>query len=235
MRRTPGSAISRMPATRDPGFPSVPSRIAKLLRWVPSVAKRHRAPPARLPRGTAQRVECSCHRGGDRSSGVRRLVPQPGNRDACVAADRLPERRGGLGLPPAGLHRGVAAGRWGSLGASIVDPHGDHLADARAKLRALADFAENHDDRFLRVDSIAKVDDGSLRVLDLTDPDVRAAVRAFPGGKVSALYLSEGSRTFPCRKTDRRSARGPDRAAKQLETPDGCAAWSGIKAARASR
>ena len=62
----------------------------------------------------------------------------------------------------------------GSLGASIVDPHGDHLADARAKLRALAAFAEQFGDRFVRIESVAKVDDGSLRVLDLGDPAVRA-------------------------------------------------------------
>jgi len=91
---------------------------------------------------------------------------------------------------------GVAATRFiiisrrsdGSLGASIVDPHGDHLADARAKLRALADFAEAHGDRFVRVDSIAKASDGSLRSLDLTEGSVRDAVRAFEGGKVTALY-----------------------------------------------
>lgn len=84
----------------------------------------------------------------------------------------------------------------GSFGASIIDPHGDHLADARAKLRALADFAERHDGRFLRIDSIAKVGDGSLRVLDLADPDVRAEVRTFEGGKVTALYESQQSRPY---------------------------------------
>jgi hypothetical protein len=43
---------------------------------------------------------------------------------------------------------------------------------------------------------LAKADDGSLRVLDLTDPDVRAAVLAFEGAKVSALYDSVHSRPF---------------------------------------
>jgi hypothetical protein len=85
----------------------------------------------------------------------------------------------------------------GSLGASIIDPHGDHLADARAKLHALADFAERYDGGFVRIESVAKVDDGSLRVLDLTDPDVRAEVRVFKGGKVTALYQSERSRPYP--------------------------------------
>ena len=84
----------------------------------------------------------------------------------------------------------------GTLGAAIVDPHGDHLADARAKLQALADFAEVFGERFVRIESVAKVDDGSLRVLDLADPAVRAEVLAFQGGKVSALYESGLSRPY---------------------------------------
>ena len=84
----------------------------------------------------------------------------------------------------------------GTLGASIVDPHGDYLADARAKLQALAAFAERFGDRFVRIESVAKVEDGSLRVLDLADPAVRAEVLAFQGGKVTALYQSEHSRPY---------------------------------------
>ncbi len=78
----------------------------------------------------------------------------------------------------------------GSLAASIVDPHGDHLADAKGKLRALADFAEIHGERFIRIVSIAKGADGALRVLDLLEPHVRQTVRDFGGAKVSALYDS---------------------------------------------
>jgi tRNA splicing endonuclease len=84
----------------------------------------------------------------------------------------------------------------GTLAASIVDPHGDHLADARAKLHALADFAERLGDQFVRIESVAKAGDGLLRSLDLLDPKVRAAVRAFEGGKVSALYESPQSMPF---------------------------------------
>jgi hypothetical protein len=84
----------------------------------------------------------------------------------------------------------------GTLAASIVDPHGDHLADAKAKLRALADFADNHGDRFLRIQSVAKVADGTLRILDLLDAGVRKAVRAFEGGKVSPLYKSEHATVY---------------------------------------
>lgn len=77
-----------------------------------------------------------------------------------------------------------------SLAASIIDPHGDYLADAKAKLRALADFAEDHGERFLRIESIAKVGDQTLRSLDLQHPKIRAAVRQFEGGKVTTLYES---------------------------------------------
>jgi hypothetical protein len=85
----------------------------------------------------------------------------------------------------------------GSFGAAIVDPHGDHLADARAKIHALARFAEVFSARFIRVESVAKGEDGSLRVLNLGDPAVRADVLAFEGGKVTALYQSERSRPYP--------------------------------------
>jgi len=79
----------------------------------------------------------------------------------------------------------------GTLAASIVDPHGDHLADAKAKLRALADFADRHGERFLRIQSVTKAADRTLRSLDLLDADVRKAVRNFEGGQVSALYESK--------------------------------------------
>jgi hypothetical protein len=64
----------------------------------------------------------------------------------------------------------------GSPVASIVDPHGDHLADALPKLRGLADFAETYAGEFFRIESIAKVGD-ELRYLDLTDAAAREAVR----------------------------------------------------------
>ena len=83
----------------------------------------------------------------------------------------------------------------GTLAASIVDPHGDHLSDAKAKLRALAEFAEQFRDQFLRIESIAEVN-GELRSVDLRDSRVRDAVRAFEGGGVSPLYTSEYSTPY---------------------------------------
>lgn len=81
----------------------------------------------------------------------------------------------------------------GTLAASIIDPHGDHLADARAKLLALAQFAEDYSTEFLRVVSIAKSTDGALRSLDLTEPKVRDVVRSFEGAKVTALYETDAA------------------------------------------
>ena len=72
---------------------------------------------------------------------------------------------------------------------SIVDPHGHHLADALCKLRGLAKFAAMHGKSFHRIESVARVKDGTLRVLDLTDPTVRKAITA--ADNVQALYLGD--------------------------------------------
>lgn len=79
---------------------------------------------------------------------------------------------------------------------SIVDPHGDHLADAKAKLRGLATFAEKYGSEFLRIESISKVKNGKLRSLDLNDPTVRALVVAFTDAEVGALYESADAHDY---------------------------------------
>lgn len=53
------------------------------------------------------------------------------------------------------------------------------MGDARAKLHTLSDVAERFSDRFVRVESITQGDGGTLRVLDLRDPDVRATLKTF--------------------------------------------------------
>jgi hypothetical protein len=72
--------------------------------------------------------------------------------------------------------------------ASIVDPHGFHLADALPKVRGLADYAVQFGSEFHRIEAVARMSDGTLRVLDLQDAGVRAAVQA--AGDAEALYLS---------------------------------------------
>lgn len=74
----------------------------------------------------------------------------------------------------------------GTIGASIVDPHGHHLQDALGKLQGLADFAEEYSDAFVRIDAISKNEKGDLGgeakgelvLLDLLDKDVRTVVRS---------------------------------------------------------
>lgn len=84
----------------------------------------------------------------------------------------------------------------GSLGVSIVDPHGDHLADAKNKLKALARFAERFGDQFVRIESITEASDGTLRSLDLKEAAVRQVVADFAGAEVATLYESAVSMPF---------------------------------------
>ena len=77
---------------------------------------------------------------------------------------------------------------------SIVDPHGHHLADALPKLRGLAGFAATHGESFHRIESVARVKDGALRVLDLTDPKVREAITR--AEEIQTLYLSDSASDY---------------------------------------
>ncbi|MCH8479680.1 MAG: type III restriction endonuclease subunit R, partial [Wenzhouxiangella sp.] len=77
---------------------------------------------------------------------------------------------------------------------SIVDPHGYHLSDALPKLRGLASFAAEFGDQFHRIESIAKMDDDSLRVLDMTEAPVREAVATATDAK--ALFASQVARQY---------------------------------------
>jgi type III restriction enzyme len=57
----------------------------------------------------------------------------------------------------------------------LVDPHGLHLADALPKLQGLALYAEKYASLYRRIESVAEAK-GKLRVLDLTNEDVRRAI-----------------------------------------------------------
>lgn len=76
----------------------------------------------------------------------------------------------------------------GRVVADLVDPHGHHLSDALPKLRGLADFAETFADDFRRIESVAETG-GKLRVLDITKPVVRQAIRNANSAK--GLYESD--------------------------------------------
>jgi len=77
----------------------------------------------------------------------------------------------------------------GSVGVSIVDPHGHHLADAIPKLRGLAIYAQQYGHQFTRIDAVTKID-GRLYVLDLLKESVRDAIAENDDGRT--LYLSAG-------------------------------------------
>jgi len=62
------------------------------------------------------------------------------------------------------------------LKVSIVDPHGFHLGDALPKLRGLASFTVNYGSEFHRIEAVAEMKDGTLRVLDVTGDAVRKAI-----------------------------------------------------------
>lgn len=72
-------------------------------------------------------------------------------------------------------------GRGGEVRPSIIDPHGHHLGDALDKLRALANYANEHGEQFIRIESISGKDVNSLKLVDLKNPATRAVIE-----KVSA-------------------------------------------------
>ena len=76
----------------------------------------------------------------------------------------------------------------GEIVTSVVDPHGFHLDDSLVKLQALARFADEYGDEFHRIEALAKVN-GKMRVLDLQDDDVRAAIKTTD---LEPLKLYEG-------------------------------------------
>lgn len=78
---------------------------------------------------------------------------------------------------------------------SIVDPHGSHLGDALPKLVGLANYAEEHDGTFLRIQSITQISN-RVMCIDMTDSRTRDVVRAatsisevFDDGHVSREYF----------------------------------------------
>lgn len=76
----------------------------------------------------------------------------------------------------------------GSVGADLVDPHGDHLADSLPKLKGLARYAAENLSIYRRIEAVNKTKAGTYRVLDMTKEDVRSAVEAATSAE--ALYMS---------------------------------------------
>jgi type III restriction enzyme len=78
--------------------------------------------------------------------------------------------------------------------ASIIDPHSFHLGDAVPKLRGLADFTVEYGEEFHRVEAIAQMKDGTLRVLDIKVDSVRQAIHE--ANDAELLYLSAAATDY---------------------------------------
>lgn len=76
----------------------------------------------------------------------------------------------------------------GRIGADLIDPHGDHLADSLPKLQGLAEYAVTNLDVYRRIEAVNKNKSGVFRYLDMTREDVRNAVLA--ASNAQALYDS---------------------------------------------
>ncbi|MCB7138261.1 DEAD/DEAH box helicase [Cellulosimicrobium marinum] len=81
----------------------------------------------------------------------------------------------------------------GELRASLIDPHGTHLADAVDKLKGLTEYAAKHSADYHRIQSIALVDDTYL-MLNHKDPAIRTAIADFDGTDSRDLFRTHGTR-----------------------------------------
>lgn len=83
----------------------------------------------------------------------------------------------------------------GGVRPSVVDPHGDHLADSLAKLIGWCDWLDQHSGVFAQVLSVSDTADG-VRFLDLTDVATRSVVRAWQGVDATGLYTGPMSHPY---------------------------------------
>lgn len=85
-------------------------------------------------------------------------------------------------------------GEESSVRVSIVDPHSHHLSDALPKLRGLAEFAAEYGDAFHRIESVARMTDGTLRVLDVMKSSVRETLK--DAKDAEALFLGAAAADY---------------------------------------
>ena len=84
----------------------------------------------------------------------------------------------------------------GEIHASIVDPHGHHLAESLPKLKGLRDYAAKYGAEFSRIEAIAEID-GTLRSLDMQNSKVREAID--DGSSAKAFFAGALSTTYPAK------------------------------------
>lgn len=84
----------------------------------------------------------------------------------------------------------------GAIRPSIVDPHGDFLADSIPKLKGYVAYLKDYPDEFVQVLSVSKVLDGTYRFLDLLNPAIQAAIESFTGDHVDELFLGAHGQSY---------------------------------------
>lgn len=84
----------------------------------------------------------------------------------------------------------------GELRPSLVDPHGAHLGDSAPKLKALAEYADEHGSTFDRIIAVGVEKDGVLHGLNLKDSKTRRAVyeSAADTDSIKRLYEVHGTK-----------------------------------------
>ncbi|MDI3243032.1 DEAD/DEAH box helicase family protein [Arthrobacter sp. AL08] len=84
----------------------------------------------------------------------------------------------------------------GELLPSLVDPHGAHLGDSAPKLKALAEYADEHGDKFDRIIAVGIEKDNVLYGLDLKSSKIRRAVyeSAADSDSIRRLYGAYGTK-----------------------------------------
>ena len=82
----------------------------------------------------------------------------------------------------------------GEVKASIVDPHGHHLDDARDKLHALAGFAGRYGDRFDRIEQVSQIGN-VMRTIPVDDKFAREGLER-KGLSVLEFYRSDFAITY---------------------------------------
>ena len=84
----------------------------------------------------------------------------------------------------------------GGLKPSIIDPHSAHQGDSIPKLKALAEYADEHGEKFDRIIAVGIEKDGVLTGLDLKSSKIRRAVYECPADtdSIAKLYEAKGTK-----------------------------------------
>lgn len=77
----------------------------------------------------------------------------------------------------------------GELCPSVIDPHGAYLGDSATKLKALAEYADEHSHHFDRIIAVGAEKEGALYGLDLKKTKIRRAVYESPADRASIEKL----------------------------------------------